>query len=165
MATRAAKAPARKAAGKPSTEAKTGRPSKYRPEYADQARKLCELGATDADLASFFNVAVSTVSLWKVVHEAFSDALKASKAKADDAVERSLFQRAIGYEHDETDIRVIAGRVVKTPIRKHYPPDPTSMIFWLKNRRPEEWRDRREGDGNTDDVARALSELIGRLPS
>lgn len=142
MATRAAKAPARKPATKApkNTDKLAGRPSKYRPEFAEQARKLCELGATDADLADFFKVAVSTVALWKVVHEAFSDALKASKSRADDAVERSLFQRAIGYEHDEVDIRVVGGEVVQTAIRKRYPPDPVSMIFWLKNRRPDAWR-------------------------
>lgn len=121
-----------------------GRPTKYKPEYVEQARKLCALGATDAQLADFFKVSVSTVSLWKCVHEEFSESLKAFKEKADELVEQSLYRRAMGYEHDETDIRVVGTRLVKTPMRKHYPPDTTAAIFWLKNRRSQEWRDRQD---------------------
>lgn len=118
-----------------------GRPSKYKQEYADQAAKLCALGATDAQLADFFEVAISTIYQWKIANPEFSDALKASKEAADDAVERSLFARALGYEHDEVDIRVVDHQIVKTPIKKIYPPDTTAAIFWLKNRRPEKWRE------------------------
>lgn len=118
-----------------------GRPSKYKPEFAAQAAKLCKLGATDAQLADFFEVAVSTVALWKVQHKAFSDAIKVPKAEADERVVQSLYRRATGYEVDEVDIRVVAGKVVQTELRKHYPPDPTAMIFWLKNRNPDEWRE------------------------
>ena len=118
-----------------------GRPSLYKPEYAEQAAKLCKLGATDAQLADFFGVAVSTVALWKVQHQKFSDALKLPKQEADEKVAQSLYRRAVGYEHDEVDIRVVGGELVQTAIRKHYPPDPTAMIFWLKNRCPEKWRE------------------------
>ena len=48
---------------------------------------------------------------------------------------------SMGYEHDETDIRVVDKEIVMTPIRKIYPPDTTAAIFWLKNRRPEQWRE------------------------
>lgn len=117
------------------------RPSKYKPEFAAQAAKLCALGATDAQLADFFEVAVSTINLWKSQHPEFSEAIKVPKGQADDRVEQSLYRRAMGYEHDETDIRVVQGAIVATPIRKHYPPDTTAAIFWLKNRRPEQWRE------------------------
>lgn len=120
------------------------RPSKYQPEYATQAAKLCALGATDSQLADFFEVAVSTISLWKVQHSEFSEALKVSKDQADAKVEQSLYRRAMGYECDEVDIRVIANELVQTPIRKIYPPDTTACIFWLKNRKSAEWRDKVE---------------------
>ena len=81
---------------------------------------------------------------WKADNTEFCHALKAGKAEADERVERSLFARANGYEHDEVDIRVVNGEVVQTPIRKLYPPDTTACIFWLKNRRPDLWRDRVE---------------------
>lgn len=121
-----------------------GRPSLYKLAYAEQAGKLCALGATDAQLADFFGVNISTINLWKVQHEEFSASVKLSKEMADQRVEESLYRRAMGYEHDEVDIRVVEGQIVQTPIRKYYPPDSTAMIFWLKNRKKAEWRDKQE---------------------
>ena len=118
-----------------------GRPSKYKPEFAQQAKKLCEFGATDAQLADFFEVAVSTINLWKINYPEFSESLTVPKEMADARVEQSLYRRAMGYEHDEVDIRVVEGSIVQTPIRKYYPPDSTAMIFWLKNRKPADWRE------------------------
>ncbi len=117
------------------------RPSKFKPEFIAQAEKLCKLGATDMELADFFDVEVRTLYRWKSENEQFCQALKAGKDEADDRVERSLYARANGYEHDEVDIRVVGGAIVQTPIRKYYPPDTTAAIFWLKNRRAAEWRE------------------------
>lgn len=118
------------------------RPTKYKPEYCEQAEKLCRLGATDIEIADFFDVEVRTLYRWKGEHEAFCQALKAGKEISDERVERSLFARANGYEHDEVDIRVVDKAIVQTPIRKYYPPDTTAAIFWLKNRRPDLWREK-----------------------
>jgi hypothetical protein len=120
------------------------RPSKYKKEYAKQASKLCKLGATDKELADFFEVSESTLNLWKVTHQEFSESLKAGKAPADDKVEMSLYHRALGYSHPHDDIRVINNEITVTPTRKHYPPDTTACIFWLKNRRPDLWREKTE---------------------
>ncbi len=122
--------------------ADVGRPSSYRPEYAEQARKLCELGATDKDLADFFEVAISTVNLWKTKHPEFSESLKVGKAAADDRVENSLYHRAVGYTFDAVKIFQHQGQVIEAPYREHVPPDVTAQIFWLKNRRKAEWRDK-----------------------
>ena len=118
-----------------------GRPTKFKPEFIEQAEKLCKLGATDIELADFFGVEARTLYRWKGENEAFCQSLKAGKAEADSRVERSLFARATGYEHDEVDIRVVANAIVQTPVRKYYPPDTTAAIFWLKNRKPKEWRE------------------------
>ena len=67
--------------------------------------------------------------------------LKDAKAQADSAVEKSLYQRAIGYSHPDVHISTHEGRVIVTPITKHYPPDTTACIYWTKNRRPDLWRD------------------------
>ena len=120
------------------------RPSKYRPEFVEQAEKLCKLGATDLEVADFFGINVATLYRWKGEHDEFCEALKSGKEASDNRVERSLFSRATGYEHDEVDIRVVMNQIVKTPIRKFYPPDTTAAIFWLKNRKPAEWRDKQE---------------------
>ena len=121
-----------------------GRPSKYKPEFVKQAEKLCRLGATDAEMADFFQVTLSTLSLWKVKHQEFSEALKLGKEVADKRVEEALYNRALGYSHEDTDIRVVDGAIMETPMIKHYPPDTTAAIFWLKNRKPDEWRDKRD---------------------
>lgn len=120
------------------------RPSKFKAKFVQQAEKLCRLGATDVEIADFFAVDVRTLYRWKGEHDAFCQALRAGKDVADERVERSLFARANGYEHDEVDIRVVGGEIVQTPIRKFYPPDTTACIFWLKNRRPDQWRDKVE---------------------
>ena len=141
-----------------------GRPSKYRPEFVEQAKKLCRLGATDLEIADFFGITVRTLFNWKNEHDDFFHALNESKTIPDERVERSLFHRAIGYEHDEVDIRVIDHQIVKTQIRKYYPPDTTACIFWLKNRRPDLWRDKREEaaptEGNSDNLLKAIAEKL-----
>lgn len=141
-----------------------GRPSSYKKEYVAQAAKLAALGATDADMANFFEVAISTFSLWKVKHEEFSEALKGAKEVADVRVETALYNRAMGYSHEDMDIRVVDGAVVMTPTIKHYPPDTTAAIFWLKNRKPDEWRDKRdiEHSGQIDLSSKSDADLKAR---
>lgn len=126
--------------------AKTGRPSLYRAEYAEQARKLCLLGATDKELADFFGTSEQTINAWKIAHPIFLESIKSGKCQADANVADRLYQRALGYEHPEVDIRVVAGEIVQTPITKIYAPDPVSAIFWLKNRQKEKWRDKIDVD-------------------
>lgn len=126
------------------TKKRVGRPSRYKQEYAEQARKLCLLGHTDAELADFFGVAESTINKWKKDHSEFSESIKRGKAVADSEVAAKLFHRATGYEHPEDDIKSCDGRIIVTPTIKHYPPDTTAAIFWLKNRQSKKWRDKQE---------------------
>lgn len=119
-----------------------GRPTKYKEEFAEQAKTLCNFGATDDEIADFFKVNVATIYRWKNKYEDFCEALKAGKEKADERVERSLYMRAIGYTHDEDKIFNNNGEALIVPTKKHYPPDTTAGIFWLKNRRSQEWRDK-----------------------
>ena len=121
-----------------------GRPTKYKPEYAELAYKFCLLGATDADLARFFEVEEKTVNNWKEEYPEFLQSIKRGKEQADAEIAQKLYHRAKGYEHEEDKIFQYEGEPVIVPTTKHYPPDPTSMIFWLKNRQPQKWRDRQE---------------------
>lgn len=120
------------------------RPTNYKKDYADLALKFCKLGATDKDLASAFEVSEQTINAWKDRHPEFLESLKAGKGMADAEVASKLFHRATGYEHPEDDIRVVDHEIVITPMIKHYAPDTTAAIFWLKNRRPDLWRDKVE---------------------
>lgn len=121
-----------------------GRPTDYKPEFSAEAAELCAEGATDQELADYFGVSVRTLYRWKNTQPEFRQSLKAAKDASDERIERSLYERAAGYERDEVDIRVVNGEIVQTPIRKFYPPDTTAAIFWLKNRQPENWRDKIE---------------------
>lgn len=124
------------------------RPSKFKPEFVEQAQKLCALGATDEDLADFFGVNRATIWRWAQSNEEFCSTIKAGKAIADSRVEMSLYHKAIGYTFDSVKVFMPANAPapVYAPIREHVAPDTTAMIFWLKNRKPQEWRDKQEMD-------------------
>lgn len=153
--------PAKKAA--PVAKRAGGRPSRYKPEYAEQAKKLCMLGLTDKELAKFFEVSEQTLNTWKKAHPEFLESLKGGKTLADAEVAAKLHHRALGYSHPEDDIRVVNGQIVITPTIKHYPPDTTAAIFWLKNRQPNKWRDKPADEG-AHDLGAAVSKLIEGLP-
>ncbi len=148
---------AKKAANKTASKAQgakagRGRPTKYRPEFVRHAEKLAMLGATDQEMADFFEVDQRTFYRWRNEHDDFCQALKQGKEHADTRVERSLFQMATGYEQDEVKIFMPAGSPVPVyaPFRAKIAPNVTAAIFWLKNRQPEQWREKREGDPGDD---------------
>lgn len=127
------------------------RKSLWKPEFVEQAKNLCLLGAIDPEIASFFDVSLTTFQNWKRKNPELREALKIGKSAADARVAKSLYQRAIGFSQQEIDIRVIAGKVVQTIYTKKYVGDVTAQIFYLKNRRPDLWSDRREKDMSVDD--------------
>ncbi|CAH3349754.1 hypothetical protein AI2602V1_3496 [Citrobacter freundii] len=120
------------------------RPTKYQKAYAEQARKLCLLGYTDAELADFFEVSEATINNWKLEHSEFLESIKKGKAIADGDVTDRLYQRAMGFVAPDVDIRVIGNKIVETPLDKYYPPDTAAAIFWLKNRQKDKWRDKHD---------------------
>lgn len=121
-----------------------GRPSDFRDEYVVQAEKLCRLGATDIELADFFEVDVRTIYRWAQSREVFCQALRAGKEACDDRVERSLYNRAIGYTHDAVKIFMPANAEapVYAPYREHVVPDVGAAKMWLSNRRGDVWREK-----------------------
>lgn len=124
---------------------KGGRPKEKLSDKVDfeQLTLLCEKGWTDKELAEFFKVTRDTISRWKRNDE-FLIHLKGAKDQADKRVERSLYERATGYNHKDTQMFCYQGQIVTKEYIKYYPPDATSMIFWLKNRKPNEWRDKQD---------------------
>lgn len=123
---------------------KDGRPTKYKEELNETVYKLCLLGLTDNELADFLEIDVSTLNRWKLEYPNFKESIKSGKEIADSKVVAKLYERAIGYEHDEDKIFNNNGEPLVVPTKKHYPPDPTAAIFWLKNRQPSKWRDKQE---------------------
>ena len=114
-------------------------PVKYKPEYAVSAMTLCERGATDEELADFFDVKVRTIYRWKHKYEDFCQALKVGKDYADTRVERAFYNRCVGYTFDSEKIFCHNGKTTRVKIREHVPPDPGAALNWLKNRKPEDW--------------------------
>ena len=121
-----------------------GRPSAYKPEFAEQAAKLCELGATDYELAKFFKVNTATIYRWRNSIPEFCKAVTCGKAMADARVERALYNRAVGYSFESEKVFQNRGKVVRAATVEHVPPDPAAAMNWLKNRKPENWRDKQE---------------------
>lgn len=120
------------------------RPEKWNDEYVHILGTAAKLGATDVELAEIVDVSVRTLQYWKASKPELSEALMVGKGVADERVKRSLYQRAVGYSHPDVHITNYQGVITETPLIKHYPPDTTAGIFWLKNRRPEEFRDKVE---------------------
>ena len=85
-----------------------------------------------------------TIYRWAIQYPDFCQALKGGKEAADNRVERSLYSRATGYLFDTVKITVDGktGKTTTTPFREHVPPDVTAAIFWLKNRKKADWRDK-----------------------
>lgn len=129
-----------------------GRPTLYKPEFVAQAQKLCELGAIDIEIADFFEIHVGTLYRWKHEHEEFCEALKIGKTAADERVERSLYQKATGFDYIEQQaIKVKRAQheegVEVVEVRRHMPADTGAACFWLKNRRKDDWKDRQTLEG------------------
>lgn len=125
---------------------RVGRPTKFFPQYIEQAKVLSSKGFTDLDLAQAFMVQESTIYLWKKDNQEFSEAIKAGKEMIDDEVEKSLLQSAMGYSHPETKVFCNEGTITREETIKHYPPNSNAASLWLRNRRPGKWRDKHEID-------------------
>lgn len=123
---------------------KRGRPSVFTAKLKKQMEFLAKKGFTEQEMAEALGIDQSTITKYKQRTPDFFTTLKSWKAEADAKVERSLFERACGYSHPEDKIFNDGGKPLIVPTIKHYPPDPTSMIFWLKNRQPEKWREKQE---------------------
>lgn len=139
-----------------------GRPTKFNDLIKKQLKFLAEKGLTIEEMGRGIGVAPRTIYNWGKEHPKFFRDLEDWKYAADRKVERSLYERACGYTFpSETVTKIDAnGKEVTETITKHLPPDPTSMIFWLKNRRSGEWRDRRDHivDGPLDITVRVGDE-------
>jgi hypothetical protein len=147
-----------------------GRPSVYQPEFCTTvltSEAIRDGGATDQVIADHIGVDRASIRRWRDEHPEFADACAQAKDAADDVVEASLFQRAKGYEHEAVKIGFHEGRPVYADYTERYAPDTGAAMNWLKNRRPDRWRERVEHTGadgkdlqpqtiNVMDVAKAI---------
>lgn len=122
-----------------------GRPLGLTDEKVEQARFLSGMGATIPELAQFFKVSEGTIVYWQSISEEFSLALKLGRDASDERVVRSMYAKALGFEKTiEEEVQGKDGEVRTIRKKIYIPPSDTAAIFWLKNRRKNEWRDRHE---------------------
>lgn len=116
-------------------------------------------GLIDKDIAKNIGVTEQTLNVWKKKYPSFFESLKRGKEVVDRQVENALFKRALGYKYDEVTYEdgVETKRVTKEVV-----PDTTAQIFWLKNRKPEVWRDKQsvEISGSLDQGAKEMQEYM-----
>lgn len=112
-------------------------------------------GLTDEQIAKNMGISRSTLAEWKKKYSDISDTLKKGKDVVDIEVENALLKKALGYSYKETTKELSVDKetgesklIVTKEVTKHIAPDTTAGIFWLKNRRPDEWRDRVQEDNN-----------------
>ena len=108
-------------------------------------------GLTDEQIAKNMGVRTSTLYDWKKKYSEISEALKKGKEVIDRQVENALLKRALGYSYTETTRELVGTKMVITKeVVKEVQPDTTAQIFWLKNRRPDIWRDRKDLEAKVD---------------
>lgn len=102
-------------------------------------------GLSDEQIAHNMGIAYSTFRVWRDKFPELATVLAKTKEVVDLEVENALYKRAIGYDSEETIIeQTDGGKKHVKKIRKHIPGDTVAQIFWLKNRRPDKWRDKPE---------------------
>ena len=147
---------------------------KYQEWLTDEGLLLLEGwardGLTDEEIASKIGVSRSTLNEWKIKYPDISDTLKRGKEVVDRQVENALLKRALGYKYDEitkelsVDPDTGEERLTITKVvTKEVQPDTTAQIFWLKNRKPDEWRAKREvEDGDKMELER-LDDILAEM--
>ena len=115
-------------------------------------------GLTDEQIANNLGINVATLYRYKKQHSEFCESLKKGKEVVDYEVENALLKRALGYNYTEktyeTSYNEALGEYVKTltkEVTKQVSPDTTALIFWLKNRKPEKWRDKIDLEDKTNE--------------
>lgn len=127
-----------------------GRPPTYNNEFHPKLAKNCALrGLTNRQIANELEISESTFYEWIQTHPSFSEALNSGKYEPDQQVVNALYQRSIGYKWKTKEhIKVKNGKdkeeIVQVDVEHEVPPDPVSIKFYLTNRLPGDWKDRRE---------------------
>lgn len=111
------------------------------PEGLTKLRGWAREGLVDQQIAHNMGISRKTLAEWKVKYSDIGDTLKVNKEVVDFEVENALLKRALGYKTTEQKVTK-DGELIE--IEKEYPPDVTAQIFWLKNRKPDKWKDKRE---------------------
>ena len=155
------------------TDAKhRGKPTGYDAKsHVPWGASLARRGCTAGEIAEAFGITERTLYRWQKAHPELCHALKASRSQADEVVVASLYEKACGKATRRVKkvrevIGADGGKVRLTEIiEETMPPDTTAMIWWLKNRQPELWRDKPAQDDTDTAVLKAAKELVSSVQS
>lgn len=115
------------------------------PDVVDIIAQWCRNGMTRADVAQALGIHASTLSSWGKKLPSLKTALEQGSDIADTTVENALYRRAVGFPYEErVDTEMTDGRVKVKRYTRYMPADVTACIYWLKNRKPDQWRDRKD---------------------
>jgi hypothetical protein len=117
-----------------------GQPTSFKPEYCELAYNYCLLGATNEQLGTFLGVTRRTIFNWIEAHPDFAQKVTEGRAFADARVARSLYTRAVGFEHNVERGVLHEGEEKTLTDTRYYPPDSRACTYWLNNRQPGMWR-------------------------
>lgn len=112
--------------------------TKWRAHYIDLVRYMARCGMTANEIAADLGTTKKTLYVWRRDRPGFAEAMDEGRDLADARVEDALYRRAVGYRYKEERV-TNAGDVVVVELERE--PNPTAAIFWLKNRRPDRWKD------------------------
>ena len=102
-------------------------------------------GLTDEQIAQKMGIRRETLYAWCKKYNNISNTLKRGKEVVDLQVENALLKRALGYEYEEVSEKYESGTLTEKKVtKKQVVPDTTAQIFWLKNRRPDKWKDKQD---------------------
>lgn len=119
-------------------------------------------GLTNEQIAHNIGIAPKTLYEWINKFSEISNALKKGKEVVDIEVENSLLKRALGYTYEETtrELSKETGQLVVTKVvTKQVVPDTTAMIYWLKNRKPDLWRDKPTQEKDVSSMIESMNTL------
>jgi hypothetical protein len=138
------------------------KPTEYLPEFGPLVYKLCLLGHTNKELAAFLEVTEQTISEWLATVPAFRESVTRGRDFADAQVAHAMFKRAVGCDVPDSSVNVVPdgvgyGRLVVTPMRRHFPPDVGAATIWLSNKNKERWRKDPHAAGGADPSEAALA--------
>lgn len=122
-------------------------------------------GLTDEQIAGNIGINPATLYKWIDKFGEIGEAIKKGKAPVDFQVENAMLKRAMGYDYEEVITEVYDnGKKHIRKVKKHMPGDVTAMIFWLKNRKPDKWRDKPEMKEDSETL-KAAKQLLEGVPS
>lgn len=123
-------------------------------------------GWTERSVCAELEICPNTWRKWKKKHADFLELIQAARKQLTVNVENALYKRAVGYDYEEVRVEKMKDQIKTVKTKKHMPADPSSMFFWLNNRTPENWSDRKQIEIAAENAgAKTVADLVCQQPA